>query len=123
MEGILFKIKDDPRITKVGRWIRRLSIDELPQLMNILLGQMTIVGPRPVLPDEYAECNLGPRTCLSLITPGLTCYWQIGGRNKIKCFDERIRLDMEYIEDMGPMTDLIILIKTVPVVITGNGAY
>ena len=98
MEGPAFKIKDDPRITRVGRFIRRTSLDELPQLWNILRGDMSIVGPRPPLPREVAEYGEYENQRL-LVTPGLTCYWQIQPRRNELTFDEWVALDVKYIED------------------------
>lgn len=118
--GHAFKIKDDPRITRVGRFIRRWSIDELPQLVNIIKGDMSIVGPRPILLFQMEESNDYERQRLT-VQPGLTCYWQIGGRSDIK-WDEWIELDLDYIEDMGFWTDLVMIIKTIPDVIRGGGA-
>lgn len=118
--GHAFKIKDDPRVTRVGRFIRRWSIDELPQLVNIIKGDMSIVGPRPILLFQMEESNDYERQRLT-VQPGLTCYWQIGGRSDIK-WDEWIELDLDYIEDMSFWTDLVMIIKTIPDVVRGGGA-
>lgn len=120
MDGPVFKIKDDPRITKIGRFIRKTSIDELPQLWNILVGEMTIVGPRPPLPAEVAQYNAYQMHRLD-VTGGLTCYWQVSGRNNIG-FDEWVELDLKYIREMSPLTDFKILLRTVKCVLTHDGA-
>lgn len=117
---IIFKIKDDPRITRVGKFIRRTSIDELPQLINILKSDMTIIGPRPPLPDEVKKYNAYQMGRLS-VKGGLTCYWQISGRSRLS-FDEWIELDHKYIEEMNIWTDIKIVFKTVKAVIKGDGA-
>src|SRR5262245_4355071 len=96
MSGPVFKMKNDPRITSVGRWMRRYSLDELPQLYNVLKGDMALVGPRPPLVDEYREFNEYQKQKLA-VKPGLTCLWQISGRNDVSNFDEWVRLDLEYI--------------------------
>lgn len=119
--GHAFKIKNDPRITKVGKIIRRLSIDELPQLINIIKGDMSIVGPRPILVFQMEECDEYDRQRL-IVQPGLTCYWQISGRANIK-WDQWVELDLKYIEDMSLWTDLKMIVKTVPAVFSGDGAY
>lgn len=119
--GHAFKIKNDPRITKVGRFIRKYSIDELPQLINILKGDMSIVGPRPILPFQMEECNEYQRQRL-IVRPGLTCYWQIGGRSDIE-WDEWVELDLQYIKDMSVVTDAVMIAKTIPAVFKGEGAY
>ena len=119
--GHAFKIKNDPRITKVGKIIRRLSIDELPQLINIVKGNMSIVGPRPILVFQMEECDEYDRQRL-IVQPGLTCYWQIGGRANIK-WDQWVELDLKYIEDMSLWTDLKMIVKTIPAVFSGDGAY
>lgn len=119
--GHAFKIKDDPRITKVGRVIRRFSIDELPQLINIIRGDMSIVGPRPILAFQMEECNEYERQRL-VVQPGLTCYWQIGGRANIK-WEDWVELDLDYIEDMSLLTDIKIILKTIPAVFDREGAY
>ena len=120
MDGPAFKIKEDPRITKVGRFIRRTSMDELPQLVNILLGDMSIVGPRPPLVSEVKQYTEYQKQRL-LVKPGLTCYWQCSGRNNIS-FDEWVELDLKYIRERSLWTDLKIILKTVPAVLSGNGA-
>lgn len=119
--GQAFKIKEDPRITKVGRIIRRLSIDELPQLVNIIKGDMSIVGPRPLLEFQMEECDDYQKQRL-LVRPGLTCYWQIGGRADIK-WEDWVEMDLDYIEDMSLWTDLKIIVKTIPAILSGDGAY
>jgi lipopolysaccharide/colanic/teichoic acid biosynthesis glycosyltransferase len=119
--GVTFKMKDDPRITRVGRFIRKTSIDELPQLWCVLKGEMSLVGPRPALTSEVARYSLDDRRRLDAI-PGLTCTWQVAGRSDIP-FPEQLRLDVEYIERQSIREDLKLLLKTVPAVIVGRGAY
>lgn len=119
--GHAFKIKNDPRITKVGKVIRRFSIDELPQLINIIKGDMSIVGPRPLLQFQMEECNTYEKQRL-IVQPGLTCYWQIGGRANIK-WEEWVELDLDYIEDMSLWTDIKMIIRTIPAVVDSEGAY
>jgi lipopolysaccharide/colanic/teichoic acid biosynthesis glycosyltransferase len=119
--GHAFKIKNDPRVTKVGKVIRRLSIDELPQLINIVKGDMSIVGPRPILLFQMEECDAYDRQRL-IVQPGLTCYWQISGRANIK-WDKWVELDLDYIDDMSLWTDIKMIIKTIPVIFVGDGAY
>ena len=110
MSGPMFKMKEDPRITRVGRFIRKTSIDELPQLFNIIKGEMSLVGPRPNLPKEVAQFNSYQR--LKLMTkPGLTCYWQVMGRSSID-FEDWMRLDIKYIEERNTFLDLKLIFKT-----------
>ena len=120
MDGPAFKIKNDPRITKVGRFIRRTSLDELPQLINIFIGDMTIVGPRPPLVSEVAQYTDYQRQRL-LVKQGLTCYWQCSGRNNIN-FQEWVELDLKYIRERSLWTDIKIIFKTIPAVLSGDGA-
>lgn len=119
--GPVFKARKDPRITPVGRVIRKLSIDELPQLINVLRGEMSLVGPRPPLPDEYATYDATAMRRL-LVTPGLTCIWQVSGRSNID-FERWVAMDVEYIRSWSFALDLKLLAKTVPAVLSGNGAY
>ena len=119
--GVLFKMKHDPRITRVGRAIRKASIDELPQLWNVLKGDMSLVGPRPPVPEEVDEYSLSDRRRLEVI-PGITCIWQVSGRSDIP-FPEQVRLDVEYIEAQSFWKDIEILLKTIPAVLLGRGAY
>ena len=121
VDGPVFKIKDDPRITHVGRFLRRSSLDELPQLMNVLKGDMSIVGPRPNLPSEVSQYLAWQKRRLE-VTPGITCFWQIAGRSHIG-FQEWMRLDLEYVRKRSIVTDLKIMFKTVPAVIARKGAY
>ena len=118
--GVVFKMKNDPRITAIGRFIRKFSIDELPQLINILRGDMTIVGPRPAVPREVALYKIWQRRRLS-VRPGLTCYWQVSGRNEIG-FDEWMQLDLKYVDTWNLKIDMELILKTFPVVLTGKGA-
>jgi exopolysaccharide biosynthesis polyprenyl glycosylphosphotransferase len=120
MDGPVFKASRDPRITPIGKVIRRFSIDELPQFFNVLRGDMSIVGPRPPLPNEVARYARWQRRRLSM-KPGITCLWQISGRNEIG-FDEWMKLDLSYIDNWSLLLDLKILLKTVPVVLLGRGA-
>ena len=120
MDGPVFKIKNDPRTTKVGRFLRKTSIDELPQLINVLKGDMSLVGPRPPLPSEVLEYGLADRRRLSM-RPGITCIWQVNGRNDIS-FEKWMELDREYIDNWSLGLDLKILAKTIPSVIRGSGA-
>lgn len=122
MSGPVFKIKRDPRITPVGRFLRKLSLDELPQLWSVLKGDMSLVGPRPPLRSEYAEFAPWQRAKLS-VKPGMTCLWQIGGRNRVSDFDQWVRLDLDYIARRSFWFDLWILLRTVPAVLLGRGAY
>ncbi len=122
MEGPAFKIKADPRITKLGRFLRRYSLDELPQVFNILKSEMSFVGPRPPLPEEVAKYKPWHRKRIS-VTPGLTCLWQISGRNNIQSFDDWVKMDVEYIEKQSFVTDFKIILKTMPVVVLKRGAY
>lgn len=120
-DGPVFKIKNDPRVTPIGRFIRKTSIDELPQLINVLKGEMSLVGPRPPLPTEVDQYDWLYRRRLS-IKPGITCLWQIGGRSNIS-FAQWMEMDREYIENWSIWLDLKILVKTIPVVLFGRGAY
>jgi lipopolysaccharide/colanic/teichoic acid biosynthesis glycosyltransferase len=119
-DGPMFKLADDPRVTKVGRVLRKLSIDELPQLLNVLLGHMSLVGPRPALPAEVAEWPAGLDERLR-VRPGITGLWQVSGRSDCT-FDDYARFDLYYVDNWSLATDLAILVRTVPVVLLGNGA-
>jgi lipopolysaccharide/colanic/teichoic acid biosynthesis glycosyltransferase len=119
-EGVTFKLKDDPRITRVGKQLRRFSLDELPQLFNVLHGDMSLVGPRPPLPREVAHYSLADRRRLA-VKPGITCLWQIGGRSEID-FSDQVKLDVQYIESQSFWVDTKILAKTVPAVLSQKGA-
>ena len=121
LDGPVFKIKNDPRLHPLGSLLRRTSIDELPNLLNVLRGEMSLVGPRPPLPSEaehYTQYALRRLT----VQPGITCLWQINGRCSVS-FDEWMRLDNEYIDTWSPLTDLLILLKTIPAVIRKDGAH
>lgn len=120
-DGVIFKMKKDPRITRVGRVLRRFSIDEMPQFLNVLVGDLALVGPRPPLPEEVAQYTLSDRKRLH-VKPGLTCLWQIQGRSEIP-FDGLVSLDMQYIRSQSILKDIVILIKTIPAVLFGRGAY
>ena len=120
-DGVIFKMKNDPRITKIGRFLRRTSLDELPQLWNVFIGDMSLVGPRPPTPDEVKDYTLEDRKRLNVV-PGLTCLWQIKGRSEIP-FKEQVRLDKEYILAPSIWKDIVILLKTIPAIIGGKGAY
>jgi len=119
--GVLFKMKKDPRITRIGRIIRKLSIDELPQIINVFRGDMSIVGPRPALPSEVSKYQTTDRKRLQT-KPGLTCLWQIGGRSDLS-FEQQVELDVKYLSKKSLAEDIAIVVKTVPAVITGKGAY
>jgi len=121
MNGPVFKMDNDPRLTKIGRVLRKTSIDELPQLWNVFKGDMSIVGPRPPIPEEVSQYDYWHRRRLSM-RPGITCLWQINGRNKIVDFDEWVKLDLKYIDTWSLWLDIKILIKTFPVVLFGVGA-
>jgi len=121
MSGPVFKIKDDPRITPVGKWMRRFSIDEIPQFWNVLAGDMSLVGPRPPIPAEVKKYERWQRRRLSM-KPGITCLWQVSGRNAID-FDDWMRLDLAYIDTWSLRLDVQILLRTVPVVLTARGAH
>jgi lipopolysaccharide/colanic/teichoic acid biosynthesis glycosyltransferase len=119
-DGPVFKMKNDPRITKVGHFIRKYSIDELMQLVNVFKGDMSVIGPRPALPNEVAEYDAYAKQRL-LVKPGLSCYWQVSGRSNIG-FDEWMELDVKYINEMSLLTDAKIVLLTIPAVLKGDGA-
>ena len=121
MSGPVFKIKDDPRVTPVGKWMRRFSIDELPQFWNVLAGDMSLVGPRPPIPEEVKKYERWQRRRLSM-KPGITCLWQVSGRNAID-FNDWMKLDLAYIDTWSLRLDVQILLRTVPVVLTAKGAH
>lgn len=121
MQGLMFKMDNDPRITKVGKFIRKTSIDELPQFLNIVKGDMSLVGTRPPTEGEFEQYNSHYRRRISM-TPGLTGLWQISGRSEIVDFDEVVKLDLEYIDNWTLGLDIKILFRTVWVVLTGKGS-
>ncbi len=121
LTGPVFKMKNDPRVTSVGQFLRRSSLDEIPQIFNVLRGDMSIVGPRPALPGEVAKYEVWHRRRLE-VKPGITCLWQVAGRNHVG-FDEWMRLDIEYMSRRSVRTDLGIFLKTIPAVIARRGAY
>ena len=120
MTGPVFKMRKDPRVTPVGRLLRKFSLDELPQLWNVLKGDMSLVGPRPPIPEEVASYHRWHRRRLSM-KPGLTCLWQVSGRNEVD-FDRWMQLDLQYIDNWSPSLDLKILLRTIPTVLSGRGA-
>jgi lipopolysaccharide/colanic/teichoic acid biosynthesis glycosyltransferase len=122
MRGPVFKMERDPRVTRVGRVLRRFSLDELPQLWSVLVGDMTLVGPRPPLQSEWERFEPWQRRKLA-VTPGITCLWQVSGRANIRDFDEWVRLDLAYIERWSLWLDLRILVLTLGAVVRRRGAY
>jgi lipopolysaccharide/colanic/teichoic acid biosynthesis glycosyltransferase len=120
-DGLLFKIRKDPRITPLGRWLRRFSLDELPQIVHVVSGHMSVVGPRPPLPTEVEQYDDHTSRRL-LVKPGLTGLWQVSGRADLG-WDESVRLDLYYVENWTPALDAVILWKTIAAVIQGRGAY
>ena len=120
-DGPAFKMTNDPRLTVIGRLLRRTSIDELPQLLNVLTGKMSLVGPRP-LPLQEAQKVTGQATLRTAVKPGLTCLWQISGRNELT-YEERVLLDLYYIRHRSVALDLLILVRTIPAVLSCRGAY
>ncbi len=120
MDGPVFKARNDPRVTRSGRLLRKFSLDELPQLWNVLKGDMSLVGPRPPIPEEVAQYERWQRRRLAM-KPGLTCLWQISGRNELD-FEQWMKLDLAYIDNWSPWLDLKILLRTIPVVLSGKGA-
>lgn len=121
MSGPVFKLTNDPRITPFGRFLRRFSLDELPQLWNVLIGEMSLVGPRPPIPGEVSMYERRSRRRLSM-RPGLTCTWQVSGRNEIRDFESWVKLDLEYIDNWSLAGDLLLLFRTIPAVLLGTGA-
>jgi exopolysaccharide biosynthesis polyprenyl glycosylphosphotransferase len=120
MDGPVFKIKRDPRITRIGHFIRKTSLDEFPQFINVLRGSMSIVGPRPPLPSEVAQYERWQRKRLS-VKPGITCIWQISGRNEVT-FEQWVQMDIDYIDRWSLWLDLKIFVKTIPAVLLRRGA-
>jgi lipopolysaccharide/colanic/teichoic acid biosynthesis glycosyltransferase len=121
MDGPVFKIRNDPRLHPIGGFLRRTSIDELPNLVNVLLGDMALVGPRPPLPSEVEHYSAYARRRLS-VPQGITCLWQINGRSDVS-FEEWMSLDNRYIDTWSPLGDFVILLKTIPAVIRKDGAH
>jgi lipopolysaccharide/colanic/teichoic acid biosynthesis glycosyltransferase len=120
MDGPVFKVKADPRVTRIGRLLRKFSLDELPQLWNVLKGDMSLVGPRPPIPEEVILYERWQKRRLSM-KPGLTCLWQISGRNDID-FNRWMELDLQYIDNWSPALDFKIMLRTIPAVLSGRGA-
>lgn len=120
--GGVFKIVDDPRVTRIGRWLRRSSLDELPQLVNVLKGEMALIGPRPPLPYEFEKYEVWHRRRLMEVRPGITGLWQVSGRSKTT-FDQMVRLDLQYARTWSIWLDIKILLRTPAVVLSGDGAY
>ena len=120
-DGVLFKMRNDPRVTRVGRWLRRTSLDELPQLFNIAAGSMSLVGPRPSLPEEVARYEGDVRRRL-LVKPGLTGLWQVSGRSDLS-WEDSVRLDLHYVDNWSLALDLRIVARTAREVVKGTGAY
>ena len=120
MTGPVFKMKNDPRVTKLGKFLRKYSIDELPQLWSVLNGDMSLVGPRPAGRDEWAEYKEWQKRRLS-ITPGITCLWHVNGRNEIHDFNDWVNMDLEYIDNRSLWLDIKLLLKTIPAVLKGTG--
>ena len=121
MDGPVFKSRRDPRVTRIGRFLRRFSLDELPQLWNVLRGDMSLVGPRPPIPEEVEQYERWQRRRLSM-KPGITCLWQVYGRNEVG-FQDWMSLDLQYIDSWSLLLDFKILLKTIPVVLSGRGAH
>ena len=119
--GPLFKMKDDPRVTSIGSWLRKYSLDEFPQLLNVLKGDMSLVGPRPPLPREVASYSVGDWRRLD-VPPGMTGLWQVSGRSSLT-FDEMVRLDLFYIENWSVGFDITLILRTIPAVLFARGAY
>lgn len=119
-EGVTFKMKNDPRITRIGKWLRRFSLDELPQFFNVLRGDMSLVGPRPPTPREVSLYSVSDRRRLA-VKPGITCVWQVSGRSEID-FSGQVKLDVQYIESAGFWVDVKLLARTVGAVVAGRGA-
>ncbi len=119
--GVRFKMEKDPRVTTLGRFLRKTSLDELPQLWNVIKGDMSLVGPRPPLPDEVAKYSFEERRRLDAV-PGITCIWQVSGRSDIP-FNKQVQLDLEYIESQNLWLDIKLLLKTIPAILFGKGAY
>lgn len=122
MSGPVFKIENDPRITPVGKWLRKTSIDELPQLINVLMGEMSLVGPRPLPLYEVEKFQHTAQRRRLSVKPGLTCLWQVAGRNEVKDFQDWVKLDLEYIDNWSLWLDIGILLRTIPAVLFGAGA-
>jgi exopolysaccharide biosynthesis polyprenyl glycosylphosphotransferase len=121
-EGPVFKIKHDPRVTPIGKFLRRFSVDELPQLINVLKGDMSLVGPRPLPVRDVERIDVASHKRRFSIKPGLTCLWQVNGRSNIG-FEEWVRMDLQYIDQWSLGLDMLILLKTIPAVLRGPGAY
>jgi len=121
MQGPVFKMTNDPRVTPIGRVLRKFSLDELPQLWSVLKGDMSLVGPRPPLQSEWVHFEDWQRRKLS-VKPGITCLWQVSGRNEIRDFDDWVRMDLQYIDNWSFWLDLEILLRTIPAVLFGRGA-